>query len=149
MYKIRTGKEQLMGVKMNKELIEYRRCFANFVRTGKREEFSKKLDRFYDENKGFKIILKRTHFLRIVNRDRRFWSDLGFKEINIKSTSASKKANQLIKTAIMHKGKVYYNPKTKNKLAFLIPMRGRILELNPQGRGLRPMVYDCYTIIIL
>ena len=51
-----------------------------------------------DKKKGFAITkIRQVDYNRAINMYGTFWRDLGFKEINIKSTKSSKRINKLIK----------------------------------------------------
>ena len=128
-------------MRITKEYNKYKDCVKNLHRTGKTNELSKKIDNFFSNSSGFIVQIRKIDYDMVINRDRRFWQELGFKEINIQSTK-TKKINKLIKKTRKRKGKIYYSCITKNKLAFLIPTKKTsITTLNG--------IVDCYTIIVL
>ena len=134
-----TRKEPTMkksGIKMTKEYCRYRKSLENLIRTGKQDELLKKTRCSHRDGKGFTITqIRQVDYNRAINMYGTFWRDLGFKEINIKSTKSSKRINNLIKRTRKRDGKVFYSCCSEKKLAFLIPTKVK-------------MVY-CYTIIIL
>ena len=122
--------------KMTEEYCSYRKSLVHLIRTGKEDELSKKIECFFREGKGFAITkIRQVDYNRAINMYGTFWRDLGFKEINIKSTKSSKRINKLIKKTRKRDGKVFYSCFSEKKLAFLIPTKIK-------------KVY-CYTIIIL
>ena len=122
--------------KMTEEYCRYRKSLVHLIRTGKEDELSKKIECFFREGKGFAITkIRQVDYNRAINMYGTFWRDLGFKEINIKSTKSSKRINNLIKRTRKMDGKVFYSCCSEKKLAFLIPTKIK-------------KVY-CYTIIIL
>lgn len=128
-------------MRITKEYNQYRECVRNLHRSGKTNELSRKIENFFNKRIGFIVRIRKVDYDTVINRDRRFWQELGFKEINIQSTK-NKRANKLIKKTRKRKGKIYYSCMTKNKLAFLIPTR---LTSRNSLNG----IVECYTIIVL
>lgn len=124
------------GKKMTKKYCRYRKSLEHLIRTGKQDELSKKVKCFLKDGKGFTITrIRQVDYNRAINMYGTFWRDLGFKEINIKSTKSSKRINNLIKKTRKRDGKVFYSCCSEKKLAFLIPTKVKI--------------FYYYTIIIL
>ena len=106
-------------MRITKEYNQYRECVRNLHRSGKTNELSRKIENFFYKRIGFIVRIRKVDYDTVINRDRRFWQELGFKEINIQSTK-NKRANKLIKKSRKRKGKIYYSCMTKNKLLLLL-----------------------------
>ena len=128
-------------MRITKEYNQYRECVRNLHRTGKTNELSRKIGNFFNKRIGFIVRIRKIDYDTVINRDKRFWQELGFKEINIQSTK-NKITNKLIKKTRKREGKIYYSCMTKNKLAFLIPIRFT-------SRNSLNGIVECYTIIVL
>ena len=79
-----------------------------FFISGKQYELERKVKCFLQENKSFYIELSGEQLIAITQ----FWykgKTLGFKEVNMRTTKSSKRANSLVKSARTNGGKVYYS----------------------------------------